>query len=124
MAVCIENRLPNRSIPSTPYQILTGKRPDISKIRLFGSRVCARIHSASKFPKLDHTNTNGIFLGYIATDNNIYFEDDETQKVLISTHTLFDEVHLSIPHEAPLVSQALQHAGYSPEDNANNIKPI
>lgn len=125
MAVHVKNRLPHTSISSTPYQKLTGKKPNLSKLRIFGSRVCARIPGASKFPKLDHKNTNGIFLGYTATDKNIYFEDDTTQKVLISTHALFDEAHLSVTNTtAPLGSQALQRTGYSPEDDRDETKPI
>ena len=54
MAVYVKNRLPHRSIPSTSYEMLTGKRPNVSKLRVFGSRVCARIPRAGKFPKLDH----------------------------------------------------------------------
>ena len=125
MAIYVKNRLPHKSISCTPYQKLTGKKPDVSRLRTFGSRVCARVPGASKFPKMDHKNTNGIFLGYTATDKNIYFEDDTTHKVLISTHALFDEAHLSVPNTAtPLGSQALQRTGYSPEDDRDETKPI
>ena len=123
MAVYVKNRLPHKSIKCTPYEKLTGTKPNVSKLRVFGSRVCARIPGASKFPKLDQKNTNGIFLGYTATDNNIYFEDDTTNKVLISTHVLFDEAHLSVPQSmAPIASQALQRSGYTPENDTP--KPI
>ena len=125
MAVHAKNRLPRSSIPSTPYEILTVKRPNVSKLRMFGSRLCARIPGAGKFPKLDHTNTNGIFLGFTATDNNIYFEDDDSGKVLIITYVLFDEAHLSVASNlAPLGSQALQRSGYSPADDTDQTKHI
>ena len=125
LSVYVKNRLPHRFLPSTPYQMLTGKKPDISRLRVFGSRVCARIPGASKFPKLDQKNTNGIFLGYTATDHNIYFEDDDSGQVLISTHVMFDEAHLSTPNMyTPLGAQALQRSGYSPEDDLKDITPI
>ena len=125
LVVYVKNRLPHSSITNTPYERLTGTRPDISRLRIFGSRVCARMPGADKFPKLDHKNTNGIFLGYTATDKNIYFEDDITGRVLISKHVLFDEAHMSVPHTfTPLGAQALQRTGYSPEDNKDNTKPI
>ena len=115
-AVYVKNRLPHTSIKNTPYERLTGKRPDVSRLRIFGARVCARMPGADKFPKLDHKNTNGIFLGYTATDKNIYFEDDITGRILISKHVLFDEAHLSIPsNSTPLGAQALHRTGYSPE---------
>ena len=92
---------------------------------MFGSRVCVRIPGAGKIPKLDHKNTNGIFLGFTAPDNNIYFEDNDSGKVLISTSVVFYEAHLVIASNlAPLGSQALQRSGYSPEDDADQTKPI
>ena len=116
MAVCIKNRLSHSSIPNTPYQQLTSRHEDVSKPRIFGSRVCARMPGAEKFPKLDHKNTNGAFRGYTATDNNIHFEDNDTGKVLISTHVLYDEAHLSAPHNyTPLGAHALHCTGYSPD---------
>ena len=54
LSVYVKNRLPHTSINTTPFQALTGQRPDVSKMRIFGSRVCARIPGADKFPKLDH----------------------------------------------------------------------
>ena len=122
LAVYIKNRLPHRSIKTTPYQELTGTRADVSKLKIFGSRVCARIPGADKFPKLDHKNTNGIFLGFTASDNNVYFEDDNTGKVLISTHVLFDEAHTSVPdNHMPLGAQALQRSGYHIDDETQHL---
>ena len=92
---------------------MTGKIADVSNLRVFGSRVSARIPGADKIPKLDHKNTNGIFLGYTATDKNVYFEDDDTGRVLISTHVLYDEARMSIPsNSSPIGAHALQRAGY------------
>lgn len=87
--------------------------------------MCACITGADKFPKLDHKNTNGIFLGFTATDNNIYFEDDDTGQVLISTHVMFNEAHLSVPNTySSLGAQALQHTRYSPEDDVDSTKLV
>ena len=125
LSVYVKNRLPHKSIPTTPFQELTGTKADVSKLRIFGSRVCARIPGADKLPKLDHKNTNGIFLGYTSTDNNIYFEDDNTGRVLISTHVLFDEAHMSVPDSlTPIGAQALQRSGYSQTNDASIPKPI
>ena len=116
LSVYVKNRLPHISISTTPYQKLTGQPPDLSRLRIFGSRVCARIPGADKFPKLDHKNTNGIFLGYTATDKNVYFEDDSSGQVLISKHTIFDEAHISVPSTYTLLgAQSLQRTGYGPK---------
>ena len=114
LAVHVKNRLTHRSMTSTPYQKLTGRTPDVSKLRIFGSRVCARIPGTDKFPKLDHKNTNGIFLGYTSIDNTIYVEDDHIGRFFISSHLLFDEAHLSAPDiNNPLGAHALKSSGYN-----------
>ena len=33
----------------------------------------------------------------MSTDNNIYFKDDNTGRILISTHVFFYEAHFSVP---------------------------
>ena len=78
LAVYLKNRLPHISIKTTLYQELTRSKADVSKLCIFGSKVCARIPGADKFPKLDHKNVNEIFLDFTATDNNIHVEDPES----------------------------------------------
>ena len=80
---------------------------------------------ADKFAKLDHKNTNGIFLGYTATDKNIYFEDDATNGVLLSKYVMFDEAHFSVRWtNIPLGAQALQRTSYSNENDTDVTKPV
>jgi hypothetical protein len=76
-AAHIKNRLPHRAIPTTPYQAYTGKRPNIRLIHTFGSPVVARL-SGCQLPKLDAHTATGIFLGFTATENNIYYRDNTT----------------------------------------------
>ena len=78
LAVYIRNHLSHSSIKTIPFHELTWRKPDGTKRRFFGSRVCAHVLRVDKFPKLGHENTNGIFLGYKASDNNIYYEDDNS----------------------------------------------
>ena len=43
----------------------------------------------------------------------MYFEGDDTERVLISTHVLYDEIHMSIPsNSSPIGTHTLQPAGY------------
>ena len=78
------------------FQERTCLREDVSKPQIIGSRVCARIPGANTFPILDHQNTNGIFLGFTASKNNIHFEDDNICSVLTSTHVLFRKTRMSV----------------------------
>lgn len=113
-AVHIKNRLPHQSIGCTPYQALTGKQPDFTGLKIFGSRIVAH-NTLTRTGKLDHNNVNkGIFLGYTGTHKNVWYLDIETMKVKNGSYLEFDEAHMSIPsHQAPLAAQALQRVGYA-----------
>ena len=111
-AVYVKNRLYHSSTKLTPFQGFTGKRPDLSKLRIFGSRVYAR-KSGNRAAKLDNHTAEGIFLCFSATDNNVYFIDDATGRIRMGQHVIFDEAHMSVPAgKAPLAAQALQRLGY------------
>jgi hypothetical protein len=60
-AVCLQNRtaLPGRS---TPFEIQTGSRPDISHVRIFGCEALAYIEK-EKRTKLDYKTEKCIYLG-------------------------------------------------------------
>ena len=111
-AVYIKNRIPHRSLNMSPFQAFTGRKPDLSNLRIFGSRVYAR--KPGKRPaKLDHNTSNGIFLSHTATTGNVNFIDDKTSLIKMGTHVLFDEAHMTVPaNKAPLAAQALQRLGY------------
>ncbi len=78
-AAVTRNRCYNNRIHQTPYYALTGKKPDLSKMRVFGS-ACYAYKQNKK--KLDARCEKGIFVGY---DKNspaylVYYPD--TGKVL------------------------------------------
>ena len=112
-AAYIKNRIPHTYIRMTPYEALTGAKPNITNLRTFGCRVFVRKPNLKK-AKLDYNTSNGIFVGYTATTKNIYYIDDATSIVKIGTHALFDEAHFTAPRDKqPLAAQALQSLGYS-----------
>ena len=57
----IRNRCFNNRTQSTPYQSLTGKKPDLSKLHKFGSTCYAYVQ---KPKKLEDRAKQGIFIGY------------------------------------------------------------
>jgi hypothetical protein len=79
-AVYLKNRLPHRSIGTTPYQAFTGKRPNIKKLCLFGCPVVAWL-PGRRPPKLDIHAMTGIFLGFTAASKKIYFQDNLTKEL-------------------------------------------
>ena len=111
-AVYVKNRLYHSTLRMTPFQAFTGRRPDLSRLRIFGSRIYAR-ETGQRKAKLDHHTTEGIFIGFTATDRNVYYIDDETGTVRSGQHVIFDEAHMTVPARyAPLAAQALQRLGY------------
>ena len=96
----------------TPFQAFIGRRPDLFRLRIFGSQIYARETGQQK-AKLDHHIAEGIFVGITATDQNVYYLDDATGTVRTGQHVIFDEAHMTVPVQyAPLAAQALQRLGY------------
>ncbi len=118
-ATYIRNRLPHHTTGKTPYEHFTGKLPDLSGLRIFGSRIYARKPGKRK-AKLDDNSYKGFFIGFTATDKNVRYIDDDTGKVKTSTHVIFDEAHFSQPaSKAPLAAQTLQRLGYYSKEDWN-----
>jgi hypothetical protein len=86
----LHDRLVHSNTGKTPFKGYFGKKPDISSLKLFGSRVCVRRTGAWR-AKLDRHDFTGIFLGYSASDQNISYPDLESGLVKLSHHARFDE---------------------------------
>jgi deoxyuridine 5'-triphosphate nucleotidohydrolase len=125
-ATYILNRMPHSSINMSPYQALTGNKPDLRFLRIFGSHVNAKKPGSRPY-KLDHHSFDGIYLGNTATPKNVYIKDSKTNHVKIGTHVTYDEAHMSVPaSKAPLAAQALQRLGYHKDESWKtelNTKP-
>ncbi|GFH58223.1 hypothetical protein CTEN210_14699 [Chaetoceros tenuissimus] len=112
-AVWIRNRITHWSITKTPYEALTGVKPNLSRARIFGSKVFAR-KTKQTGKKLDNKVVSGRFLGFTASPKVMYFLEDSTNKVRTGTHVIFDEAHMTtISSNAPMAAQALQRLGYT-----------
>jgi hypothetical protein len=69
--VYLKNRLPHSSLKFvTPFEKLNGDKPDLSKLKVFGSRVS--IHNGTRKAKLDDIGSVGTFLTYKNTDKIMY----------------------------------------------------
>ena len=87
--------------------------------------MCDCIPGVDKFPKLDHKNKNIIFLSSTATDNIIYFEDYNKDKLFISTHVFFGEVYISVLDTyVPLGAQAPQRSRYDYVNDQSSPQPL
>ena len=111
-AVYIKNRIPHSAINKTPYEMFTGFTPDLSSLRIFGCRVFSR-NPGKRPAKLDKHDSQGVFLGYTATEKNIKYLDDISGLVKTATHVYYDEAYMTThASKAPLAAQTLQRLGY------------
>lgn len=115
-AVYLKNRLPHAAIGCTPYFAWTGSKPSAKLLRIFGCPIVVK-NPGKRPAKLDHHTSSGIFLGYTATDNNVYYRDNKTKRIKIATHVQFDEASMTLPRSevSPAMLQ-LQDLGV-PKEN-------
>jgi hypothetical protein len=69
-AVYLMNRRVHSTLKRTPFEAWWDRKPDLSSLRTFGSRVCVKV-TGKRNAKLDRHDFSGIFIGYTATDDNI-----------------------------------------------------
>ena len=79
--VYIRNRCFNNRLGITPYEVFTGRRPNVSNMYIFGSTCYAYVQEKKK---LDARSSKGIFVGYDKSSPSylVYFpESDVIKKV-------------------------------------------
>ena len=113
--VYLHNRLVHSETRRTPFEGYYGIKPDLSTLRVFGSRVCVK-RAGERRAKLDHNDFTGIFLGYTATDENVIYIDLNTGVVKTSHHATFDEAWYLQPTRPP-AAQLLYDMGLEFEDD-------
>ena len=91
-----------------PYEVFTGKKPNVSYLRVFGSKCFIHNHGKETLSKFDPRSPESIFVGYSSVnkayrvynkctkviEESIHVISNETNDGLTSS-TLFDEFHLS-----------------------------
>ena len=90
-SIYIKNRLITKASPDkTPYEIFFGKRPNYSRLRVFGCYAYYYDSSMSMSKnKLKHRGIKGIFVGYQNGGYRIF--DPSKGDVIISRHVIFNE---------------------------------
>ena len=120
-SVYLHNRLVHSVTKTTPYQAWYGKPPDLSNLRVFGSRVCVK-RPGPRRCKLDQADYSGIFLGYTATDKNIIYLDAESGVAKTSHHATFDESWYLQPKRPP-AAQLLYDLDLEQESSTTATSP-
>jgi hypothetical protein len=113
-AVYLMNRRVHSAIGTTPYEAWWDERPDLSTLKVFGSRVSVKV-TGKRRSKLDRHDFTGIFVGYTATTENIRYIDVNTGLVKTSHHAVFDEAWYLQPSRPPM-AQLLFDMGLENEE--------
>ena len=85
------NITPHRGKRESPYEICSGNKPDLSRLRAFGCRVWILDDNKRKDGKAKPLSRTGYFLGFTETYKQIYYCDSEFGRVLTASHVVFDE---------------------------------
>jgi hypothetical protein len=99
-AIWLKNRMSMRSLDNkTPFEMLNGAKPDLSRLQEWGAKVWVHDDSNSKLEGRAHI---GKWLGFEEdTDaHRIYWPD--TQKVCVERSVCFDDNWVMIPNEVTI----------------------
>lgn len=85
--VCAATYLKNRTLSSTvekktPYEIFFGKKPDVSNLRLYGSKVFVRKPEHKRTSKWDKKADMGILIGY----SNVGYRVLLNSRIIVARH--------------------------------------
>jgi hypothetical protein len=93
VAVYIKNRLPTRALPdTTPFEAWhgTGKKPDLSHLRVFGSLAYAWTAPVTR-KKLDDRARKAILIGYTPTSQQYLLYDITSRREFLARDIQFNE---------------------------------
>jgi transposase InsO family protein len=112
-AVFLQNRSLHKVLgKATPEEAFTGKRPDVSHFRIFGSLVHCHVPSESR-KKLDPTAAKGIFVGYSETAKAYRVYVSALRRTVIGCDVMFEEgraLKKSLEHEQEAAKDEEQEA--------------
>ncbi|KAK0600567.1 hypothetical protein LWI29_016188 [Acer saccharum] len=87
-AIYILNDVPSKSVPKTPHELWTGRKPSLQHLRIFG---CPAHVLKEKTEKMESRSETCIFVGYPKETKGYYFYSPSDLKVFVSTYAKFLE---------------------------------
>ncbi|KAK0574097.1 hypothetical protein LWI29_018105 [Acer saccharum] len=87
-AIYILNDVPSKSVPKTPHELWTGRKPSLQHLRIFG---CPAHVLKGKTEKMESRSETCIFVGYPKETKGYYFYSPSDLKVFVSTIAKFLE---------------------------------
>ena len=71
-AMYILNRVPSKSVPKTPFELWTNRKPSLNHLKVWGCPAGVRVYNSHE-RKLDPRTTSGFFIGYPLTSKGFRF---------------------------------------------------
>jgi hypothetical protein len=113
----------HRQIETTPYESVTGVRPNIARLRVFGCKVIVR-RLGDRPNKVEYHVNEGYFLGYTATLDNILYHNIATSRMAKAPSATFDEACFTRTHLTPGGKRLAQATGRDPANFTSTTGPI
>ena len=114
--VLIHNMLPHAGRELSAYEICSGKRPNVSLLRIFGCRIYV-LPPKGRDSKLDVPARRGIFLGYKKSMRNAIYYDLDSNVVKTARHVAFDEGMQDVDTPPPF----LRHLKKTDLDSSDDV---
>jgi hypothetical protein len=89
-AVYLKNRTPHKALPpdKTPFELWTGRRPNLAHLQIFGSHCTAKIVN-QHLAKFDPRGEHGRFLGFPPNTKGYLFWSSESRTVRVRHDLIF-----------------------------------
>jgi len=85
-------------LKKTPYEIYKGRKPNISHLKVFGSKCFVLNNDKDNIGKFDAKADEGIFISYSSYSHAYRVYNKRTMIVEESVHVVFDETNLDLRH--------------------------
>lgn len=119
-AAYVQNRLPTSLLKQqTPYQRWSGKKPNISHMRVFGCVAYAHVPEVER-RKLDKKAVKLRFVGYANNAKGYRLWDEEKRRILIRRDVIFNETDFDWKQEVE-VSCSDSDAGSGPDERGASV---
>ena len=76
----------------TPYELLKGRKPNVSYFHVFGS-VCYILNDREHLGKLDSKSDDGVFIGYSMNSKACCVYNTRTQTIMESVNVVVDDTN-------------------------------
>ena len=83
------NKIPSKAVPTTPYEIWTGRKPNLSYVKIWGCPAYVRVAEQNK---LMPRGQKFRFVGYPSNSKGYLFYDTEHRNVFVARFGKFLEV--------------------------------